>query len=78
MPPSRKVAAVICMDARICPESVLGLKEGEVHVIRNAGGRASEAVRSLAISQQLLGTTEILIVHHTDWCVVSTHLLLSS
>lgn len=66
MPPSKKVAILTCMDARILPETVLGLGEGEAHVIRNAGGRAPEALRSLLISQQLLGTQEILVIQHTD------------
>ncbi|QRV95213.1 carbonic anhydrase [Ceratobasidium sp. AG-Ba] len=57
---------VTCMDARIDPIASLGLKEGEAHVIRNAGGRASEAIRSIVISQRLLGTTEVVIFHHTD------------
>ncbi|KAG8703315.1 Beta-carbonic anhydrase 1, partial [Ceratobasidium sp. 394] len=54
------------MDARIDPFASLGLKEGEAHVIRNAGGRASDAIRSIVISQRLLGTTEVVIFHHTD------------
>jgi carbonic anhydrase len=66
MPPSKKVAILTCMDARILPEAALGLSEGEAHVIRNAGGRAPEALRSLIISQQLLGTQEILLIQHTD------------
>ena len=66
MPPARKVAVVACMDARLDPARVLGLEEGDAHVIRNAGGRADDAVRSLIISQQLLGTREVVIVHHTD------------
>lgn len=66
MPPGRKVAVLACMDARLDPARVLGLEEGDAHVIRNAGGRAADAVRSLIISQQLLGTREIVIVHHTD------------
>ncbi len=66
MPPARKTAVVVCMDARIDPARALGLEEGDAHVIRNAGGRVSEAVRSLAISQQLLGTREVAIIHHTD------------
>ncbi len=67
MPPGRKVAVLVCMDARIDPAKVLGLEEGDAHVIRNAGGRASDdAIRSLAISQQLLGTREIIVIHHTD------------
>ncbi|KAF8601162.1 carbonate dehydratase activity protein, partial [Ceratobasidium sp. AG-I] len=57
---------VTCMDARIDPIAALGLKEGDAHVIRNAGGRASEAIRSIVISQRLLGTTEIVLFHHTD------------
>ncbi|KAH7361717.1 carbonic anhydrase [Plectosphaerella cucumerina] len=66
LPPGRKVAVVACMDARLDPAKVLGLEEGDAHVIRNAGGRTSDALRSLVISQQLLGTREIVIVHHTD------------
>jgi carbonic anhydrase len=66
MPPARKLAVVTCMDARILPARVLGLEEGDAHVIRNAGGRIAEALRSLAISQALLGTREVMIVHHTD------------
>lgn len=66
LPPARKVAVVVCMDARIDPARALGLEEGDAHVIRNAGGRIADAVRSLAISQQLLGTQEVVIIHHTD------------
>ena len=66
LPPKRKVAVVVCMDARIDPAKSLGLQEGDAHVIRNAGGRASDALRSIIISQRLLGTREIVIVHHTD------------
>ena len=67
MPPARHVAVVTCMDARLHPEKFLGLDIGDAHVIRNAGGRASEdALRSLAISERLLGTTEIVVIHHTD------------
>ncbi|VUC23861.1 unnamed protein product [Clonostachys rosea] len=66
LPPGRKVAIVACMDARLDPARVLGLEEGDAHVIRNAGGRTDEALRSLVISQQLLGTREIVIIHHTD------------
>jgi carbonic anhydrase len=67
LPPARGVAVVACMDARIDVYSVLGLKEGEAHVIRNAGGVVSaDTIRSLAISQRLLGTTEIVLIHHTD------------
>jgi carbonic anhydrase len=67
LPPSKKVAVLACMDARLIPTRVLGLNEGEAHVIRNAGGVVSDdAVRSLAISQHLLGTEEIILIHHTD------------
>jgi carbonic anhydrase len=66
MPPARKVAVVTCMDARILPSRVLGLEEGDAHVIRNAGGRAQDALRSLIISQRLLGTREVAVIHHTD------------
>jgi len=67
MPPARHVAVLTCMDARLDPARFLGLEVGDAHVIRNAGGRASEdAIRSLAISQQLLGTNEVVVIHHTD------------
>ena len=66
MPPGRKFAVVACMDARLDPAKALGLEEGDAHVIRNAGGRAADALRSLVISQQLLGTHEVIVVHHTD------------
>lgn len=66
MPPARRVAVVTCMDARILPSRALGLEEGDAHVIRNAGGRARDALRSLVISQRLLGTNEIAVIHHTD------------
>ena len=67
MPPSRQVAVLTCMDARLHPSKFLGLDLGDAHVIRNAGGRASEdAIRSLVISQRLLGTREIVVIHHTD------------
>ena len=67
MPPARHVAVLTCMDARLHPSSFLGLELGDAHVIRNAGGRASDdAIRSLAISQQLLGTNEVVVIHHTD------------
>jgi carbonic anhydrase len=67
MPPSRNVAVLACMDARLNPYGVLGLNEGEVHVIRNAGGVVTDdAIRSFAISQRLLGTKEIILIHHTD------------
>jgi carbonic anhydrase len=67
MPPARKVAVVACMDARLIPSRVLGLEEGDAHVIRNAGGVVTDdGIRSLAISQRLLGTEEIVLIHHTD------------
>ncbi|KOC14368.1 carbonic anhydrase [Aspergillus flavus AF70] len=66
LPPKRKVAIVACMDARLDPARALGLEEGDAHVIRNAGGRVADALRSIIISQQLLATREIVIVHHTD------------
>jgi carbonic anhydrase len=65
-PPGRKVAVLACMDARLDPARVLGLEEGDAHVIRNAGGVVTEdALRSLAISQHELGTEEIVLLHHT-------------
>jgi carbonic anhydrase len=66
MPPARRVAVLACMDARLDPARALGLAEGDAHVIRNAGGRAADAIRSLVISQQLLGTKEVVVVHHSD------------
>jgi carbonic anhydrase len=67
MPPSKQVAVVACMDARLDVYRILGLHEGEAHVIRNAGGVVTEdALRSLVISQRLLGTSEIILIHHTD------------
>jgi carbonic anhydrase len=67
LPPARKLAVLACMDARLDPARVLGLEEGDAHVIRNAGGVVSDdALRSLAISQNLLGTEEIILIHHTD------------
>lgn len=67
MPPSRKVAVVACMDARLVVSRILGLDEGEAHIIRNAGGVVTDdEIRSLAISQRLLGTEEIVLIHHTD------------
>jgi carbonic anhydrase len=66
MPPGKKVAVLACMDARLDPARALGLSEGDAHVIRNAGGVATEdAIRSLVISQRLLGTEEIILIHHT-------------
>jgi carbonic anhydrase len=67
LPPGRKVAVVACMDARLNPYGILGLHEGDAHVIRNAGGVVTDdEIRSLAISQRLLGTEEIILIHHTD------------
>ena len=67
LPPSKHVAIVACMDARLNVYGALGLQEGEAHVIRNAGGVVTEdEIRSLAISQRLLGTKEIILIHHTD------------
>src|SRR3712207_3469121 len=67
LPPARKVAVVACMDARLIPTRVLGLEEGDAHVIRNAGVVVTDdEIRSLAISQRLLGTEEIILIHHTD------------
>ncbi|MPZ93160.1 MAG: carbonic anhydrase [Actinobacteria bacterium] len=67
MPPARRVAVLTCMDARLHPEQFLGLDFGDAHLIRNAGGRASDdAIRSLVISQRLLGTDEVIVIHHTD------------
>jgi len=67
MPPGRKVAVVACMDARLNTQGLLGLQEGDAHVIRNAGGVVTDdAIRSLAISQRLLGTEEVILIHHTD------------
>ena len=67
LPPAKKVAVVACMDARLLPARVLGLEEGDAHIIRNAGGVVTDdEIRSLAISQRLLGTEEIMLIHHTD------------
>ena len=67
LPPARKVAVVACMDARLNVYGMLGLTEGDAHVIRNAGGVVTDdEIRSLAISQRLLGTEEIILIHHTD------------
>jgi carbonic anhydrase len=67
LPPAKKVAVLACMDARLNPYGILGLSEGDAHVIRNAGGVVTaDALRSLAISQRLLGTEEIILIHHTD------------
>jgi carbonic anhydrase len=67
LPPAKKLAVVACMDARLNVYGILGLKEGEAHIIRNAGGVITDdEIRSLAISQRLLGTEEIILIHHTD------------
>lgn len=67
VPPARKVAVVTCMDARLHPEKFLDLELGDAHMIRNAGGRVSDdAIRSLVISERLLGTEEIVVIHHTE------------
>ena len=67
LPPAKRVAVLACMDARLNPYALLGLSEGDAHVIRNAGGVVTDdEIRSLAISQRLLGTDEIILIHHTD------------
>ena len=67
MPPGKGVVVVACMDARLNPYGLLGLQEGDAHIIRNAGGVVSDdVIRSLAISQRLLGTREVVLIHHTD------------
>ncbi|HZR54884.1 MAG TPA: carbonic anhydrase [Streptosporangiaceae bacterium] len=67
LPPAKHIAVLACMDARLNVYAMLGLNEGEAHVIRNAGGAVTDdAIRSLAISQRLLGTTEIVLIHHTE------------
>src|SRR5579872_3068899 len=67
MPPGKQVAVVACMDARLNPYGILGLHEGDAHVIRNAGGVITDdVIRSLTLSQRLLGTREIVLIHHTD------------
>jgi carbonic anhydrase len=67
LPPAKHLAVVACMDARLDPQQLLGLQEGDAHVIRNAGGVVTSGeLRSLAISQRLLGTQEIVLIHHTD------------
>jgi carbonic anhydrase len=72
MPPARHVAILACMDARLDPARMLGLEEGDAHVIRNAGGRPTEdAIRSLVISQLLLGTREVVVIHHVDCGMLS-------
>jgi carbonic anhydrase len=72
MPPAKKVAVLACMDARLVVGKILGLEEGDAHVIRNAGGVVTDdAIRSLLISQRLLGTEEIILLHHTDCGMVT-------
>ena len=67
LPPAKRIAVLACMDARLNPYGLLGLSEGDAHVIRNAGGVVTDdEIRSLAISQRLLGTEEIVLIHHTD------------
>jgi carbonic anhydrase len=67
LPPGHRVAIVACMDARLNPYALLGLSEGDAHIIRNAGGAVTpDVIRSLTISQRLLGTEEIVLIHHTD------------
>jgi carbonic anhydrase len=74
MPPARQVAVVACMDARLNPYGVLGLREGDAHVIRNAGGAVTDdVIRSLLLSQRLLGTREIVLIHHTDCGMLTFH-----
>jgi carbonic anhydrase len=74
LPPAKGTAVVACMDARLNPYGVLGLSEGDSHVIRNAGGVVTEdVIRSLAISQRLLGTTEIILIHHTGCGMLTFH-----
>jgi carbonic anhydrase len=72
--PAKKVAVVACMDARLNPYAVLGLEEGDAHIIRNAGGVVTDdEIRSLAISQRLLATEEIILIHHTDCGMLTFH-----
>jgi carbonic anhydrase len=72
LPPAKHVAVLACMDARLDVHKILGVEEGDAHVIRNAGGVATDdAIRSLTISQRLLGTTEIILIHHTDCGMVT-------
>ncbi|MGA8744624.1 MAG: carbonic anhydrase [Solirubrobacterales bacterium] len=71
-PPGKRVAVIACMDSRLNPYGLLGLSEGDAHVIRNAGGVVSEdVIRSLAISQSLLGTDAVVLIHHTDCGMLS-------
>ena len=72
IPPAKKIAIIACMDARLETEALLGLENGEAHVIRNAGGVVTDdVIRSLTISQRLLGTREIMLIHHTDCGMLS-------
>lgn len=74
LPPGRKLAVLACMDARLTVEDVLGLRTGDAHIIRNAGGLATDdALRSLVISQQLLGTEEVIVVEHTGCGMLTFH-----
>src|SRR6266436_10262913 len=74
LPPAKKLAVLACMDARLHVNKILGLKEGDAHIIRNAGGVATDdAIRSLTISQRLLGTEEIILIHHTDCGMLTFH-----
>jgi len=74
LPPASHVAVVACMDARLNPYGVLGLSEGDAHIIRNAGGVVTDdVIRSLTISQRLLGTDEIILIHHTDCGMLTFH-----
>ncbi len=74
LPPAKKLAVLACMDARLDPAKALGLQEGDAHVIRNAGGVATDdALRSIVISQRLLGTEEIILVHHTGCGMETFH-----
>ena len=74
MPPAKHTAVVACMDARLHPYGLLGLSEGDSHVIRNAGGVVTDdVIRSLTISQRLLGTSEIILIHHTDCGMLTFH-----
>jgi carbonic anhydrase len=74
LPPAKRVAVLACMDARLNPYGILGLSEGDAHVIRNAGGVVTDdEIRSLSISQRLLGTEEIILIHHTDCGMLTFH-----
>ena len=74
LPPAKHVVVLACMDARLDVHKILGLQEGDAHIIRNAGGAATDdAIRSIAISQRLLGTTEIILIHHTDCGMLTFH-----